>query len=64
MDGLYEGLMYCLRHRDILGANARQRVMSLTWNRVAERMAEVYRGVMEMKQDVRPHRIDPVLYGV
>lgn len=47
MDGLYEGLQYCLKYRDILGANAREAAKQHTWARVAERMAAIYRRALE-----------------
>lgn len=47
IDGLYEGLQYCLKYRNILGANARERAKQFTWDRVAEAMAAIYRNVLE-----------------
>lgn len=64
MDGLYEGLKYCLKYRDRLGANARETAKRYTWQRVAQQFAEVYQEVMAIKQDVRPHRIDESLYKI
>lgn len=62
MDGLYEGLQYCLKYRKRLGENARQAARQYTWQRVAEQFAAIYREVVAMKADVRPHRIDEGLY--
>lgn len=62
MDGLYEGLRYCLKHRDRLGANAREAAKRWTWQRVAEQFAGIYHEIIDMKADVRPHRIDERLY--
>lgn len=62
MDGLYEGLQYCLKHRKRLGENARQVAKSYTCQRVAEQFAGIYHEIVEMKADVRPHRIDENLY--
>lgn len=42
IEGLVEGLSYCLTHRATLGANARSMALAYTWDRVAERMASVY----------------------
>lgn len=42
VEGLVQGLQYCLSHRHILGANAREAARQYTWQRVAERIAEVY----------------------
>ena len=63
MEGLLEGLRYCQQHRRILGANARELARAFSWTRVARAFARVYEDVLEMKADVRPHRIDPVLYA-
>lgn len=62
MDGLYEGLLYCLKHRERLGANAREAAKRWTWQRVAEQFAGIYHEVVAMKADVRPHWIDESLY--
>lgn len=64
IQGLAEGLAYCLQYRKILGANAREKAKRYTWERVAERFAAVYREVVEMNNDVRPHHIDPALYMI
>lgn len=64
MDGLYEGLQYCLKHRKRLGANGRELAKRYTWQRVAEQFAAIYHEVVEMQKDVRPHRIDESLYEV
>lgn len=58
MEGLYQGLVYCLKHRERLGANARERAKHYTWRRVAEQFAAVYFEVAEQLKDVRPHHID------
>jgi len=62
MEGLYEGLQYCLKHRKRLGENAREVAKQYTWQRVAQQFANVYFDVMKMKNDVRPHRIEPTSY--
>lgn len=64
MEGLLEGLRYCQQHRRILGANARELARAFSWTSVARAFARVYDQVLAMKADVRPHRIDPVLYAV
>lgn len=64
MDGLYEGLQYCLKHRKRLGENAREASKRYTWERVAKQFASIYFEVMDMKADNRPHRIDESLYLV
>lgn len=62
MEGLYNGLLYCLKHRDRLGRNAREQAKRYTWRRVAEQFAAIYHEVAAQLQDVRPHRIDPKEY--
>jgi len=62
MDGLERGLYYCLKHRERLGANAREAAKRYTWRRVAEQFAGIYHEVVAMKADVRPHQIDERLY--
>jgi len=42
IDGLIEGLAYCLKHRETLGANAREVARLFTWQGVAASIAEVY----------------------
>lgn len=64
MEGLYKGLLYCLEHRERLGANARETAKGYTWRRVAQRFAEIYHEVARLKDDVLPHQIDPNLYKV
>lgn len=64
MNGLYEGLQYCLKHRDRLGANARERAKDFPWQNTAKRFSEVFHDAWTMKQDIRPHRIDESLYKV
>lgn len=64
IDGLYEGLQYCLKYRKQLGENARELAKQYSWQLVAKRFAQVYFDVMKMKEDVRPHRIDESLYKV
>lgn len=47
LDGLVQGLAYCLENRSVLGENARRVAISYTWDRVAERFAAIYRRVLE-----------------
>jgi glycosyltransferase involved in cell wall biosynthesis len=42
IQGLIDGLAFCLKHRDVLGANARKRAQEYTWDKVAEQFAAVY----------------------
>lgn len=46
-DGLREGLDYCLKYRDVLGANARDVARTYTWDKVAKQFAQVYRAAMQ-----------------
>lgn len=64
MDGLYEGLVYCLKYRKRLGINAREFAKTRPWSVVAESFADVYKQVYAMNQDIRPHVIDECLYKV
>lgn len=59
LDGLYEGLRYCLKYRNTLGANAREAAKHYTWDRVAQQMAEIYRGVLEPHQGAKCSVIIP-----
>jgi glycosyltransferase involved in cell wall biosynthesis len=45
-DDMAEGLAYCLKHRKILGENARETAKALTWEGSIEKLAEVYRLAM------------------
>ena len=62
MDGLYEGLLYCLKYRKQLGENARELAKTRPWSVVAKEFASVYFEALSMKNDIRPHQIDPSLY--
>lgn len=62
MEGLYEGLRYCLKHRKQLGQNARERAKLFTWQETARQFAGVFFDAMTMKADIRPHHIDESLY--
>lgn len=64
MEGLYKGLLYCLEHRQRLGANARETAKSYTWRKVAQRFAEIYHEVARLKDDMPPMHIDPSLYTI
>ncbi len=46
-DGLREGLEYCLKYRDVLGANARAVALTYTWDKVAHAFSEIYKQVLE-----------------
>jgi len=50
IDGLIEGLIYCMKYRDRLGANAREAARQHTWGRVAAEMARVYWKTLEPHQ--------------
>jgi glycosyltransferase involved in cell wall biosynthesis/SAM-dependent methyltransferase len=59
IEGLYEGLKYCLKYRDRLGANAREAAKFYTWDRVAQSMAAIYRRALEPHQGVKVSVIIP-----
>jgi glycosyltransferase involved in cell wall biosynthesis len=59
IDGLAEGLAYCLQHRKTLGANAREFIKQFTWDRVAQSFAAVYRDVLEPHKGVKVSIIIP-----
>lgn len=46
IDDLCEGLNYCLKHRQILGANGRELAKQWTWQKACSAVAEVYRLAM------------------
>lgn len=46
-DDLAKGLEYCLKHRAVLGANARERAKQFTWAKVAEQLFGVYSETLE-----------------
>lgn len=46
-EGLKAGLEYCLKHRKVLGTNARQVALGYTWDKVAEKFATIYREVLK-----------------
>jgi glycosyltransferase involved in cell wall biosynthesis len=47
--GLIDGWHYCMSHREVLGANARQVAMKYTWEETARQMAKVYDEAWYMK---------------
>lgn len=59
MDGLYEGLHYCLKHRKRLGANARELAKRFTWDKVARGFADVYKEALEPHNGVKVSVIIP-----
>lgn len=46
-EGLRAGLDYCLKYRDVLGANARAVALTYTWEHVASQFADIYKQVLE-----------------
>lgn len=46
IDDLCAGLLYCLKHRKVLGANARELAKAWTWEKACEQVAGVYRLAM------------------
>jgi glycosyltransferase involved in cell wall biosynthesis len=47
LQDLATGLDYCIKHRDTLGANARESAKQWTWQSAVEKVAEVYQLAME-----------------
>lgn len=47
MEDLMEGLDYCLKYRDTLGANGREMARLYTWERAVEKVARVYEQAWE-----------------
>lgn len=62
IEGLSQGLEYCLKYRDILGANARKAAALHTWDKVARSFSQVYDRVLSEPE--RPYVIDESLYVV
>lgn len=59
MAGLLEGLRYCMEHRAVLGANARNLAKTMSWDAVARQMAAIYRKVLEPHQGAKCSVIIP-----
>ena len=53
VEGLAAGLDYCLKYRDILGANAKRRAKDFTWDNVAAQFAAVYDKALESRNIVK-----------
>ena len=53
INGLIEGLAYCQKWRDRLGANAREIARLFTWDKVAQAIAGVYDGLFETPELVK-----------
>ena len=62
IQGLRAGLDYCIRYREVLGANARKRALSFTWDEVARKFAAVYDKALNEPE--RPYIIPEELYKV
>lgn len=62
INGLLDGLRYCLKHRDILGANARKAAQRYTWVKVAQAFARVYDKALDEVE--RPYTMSEELYKV
>lgn len=62
-DELAEGLAYCLKHRQTLGANGREMVKKFTWERVAQLLRGIYDETLKKYHHGRPYTIDGELYA-
>lgn len=51
INDLSEGLNYCLKHRDVLGANANQIARKYTWDQACQKLANVYESAMIVHGD-------------
>ena len=63
-DDLARGLEYCLKHRDVLGANGRELAKQFTWQRVMEQLYLIYSSTVEKFNHGRPFTIDSSLYKI
>lgn len=64
IEGLLEGLAYCKKHRDVLGANARTAALTYSWDEVAAQFADIYRRAMPVVPRCKVSVIIPVYnYG-
>lgn len=62
-DDLSEGLAYCLKYRDTLGANGRELVRSFSWREAAKKVAWVYSlAINGWNDEKRPYTIDEQAY--
>jgi len=61
IDGLVEGLAYCWQHRAVLGANARAKALTYTWDRVAEQIAAQYDAVLAEREPKRGPKVSVVI---
>lgn len=61
IDGLVEGWHYCMQHRRTLGYNARRVAVQYTWDRVADRFAEVYNRVYDALHNTNPVKVSVVI---
>jgi glycosyltransferase involved in cell wall biosynthesis len=59
IQGLADGLAYCIKHRATLGANARKRALEFTWKQVAQRFAAVYDKALEPHKGVKVSVVIP-----
>lgn len=59
-DDLADGLNYCLKYRDTLGANARERAMEFTWEKAIEKLGWVYRNAIWQPQKPKVGVVIPV----
>lgn len=60
LEGLARGLVYCRQHRAILGANARARALTYTWERVAAQVAKVYDTLLVPDGDIKVSVVIPL----
>lgn len=61
IEGLKQGLEYCVEHRATLGANARDHAKLFTWGHCAERLAEIYESTHERISKPRSPKVSVVI---
>lgn len=59
MEGLYNGLAYCLKHRNTLGQNARLLAQQFTWREMSRKMALVFDEVLRPRTGVKVSVVIP-----
>jgi glycosyltransferase involved in cell wall biosynthesis len=59
INGLAEGLAYCLKHRKTLGENAREAAKAYSWDKVAEQFAALYRSILEPRTGAKVSVVIP-----
>lgn len=56
-EDLSDGLNYCLKYRDILGANGREMAKEWTWEKPIAQVAEIYKAALVDEFEGRPMKV-------